>query len=482
MMLLVLAMDVGIHLFFGLVTQRWLIVLSNVPLQVVMFLGINLWGAGILYRPIAAFIDGSGSFEHAARRIQELPSRSSMFTFAIVCPTMAINVIAIPLIFFPEDFALIPLATILTRVLIWWVLLPYFVYFLVTNFTANLRKALFESRAVVVPARRGRLLTRLVVAFCVAALLPGMVMFVDSLGLAVLAETLGIEPYMILGSDLFITAAIFAITFPVIVRTFQHPINNMTAAITALENGDLSAKTPVQTDDELGRLAQTYNDMIDGLRERELVRETFGRFVNPAVAKTILEHPERLGGEVCTATVLFTDIEAFTTLTEAMAPTDTIALLNEYFEVVMEPVSRFGGVITNFTGDSLLAVFNVPEPDPDHAANAVRAALGIERALEGRTFGAGITMRTRIGINTGDVVAGAVGGSDRLGYTILGDAVNLAARLEQLNKDYGSLIMASAETATLAGDEFDFAPIGDITVKGRAQPVRAFTLALEKSR
>jgi class 3 adenylate cyclase len=479
-MLLVLAMDVGFHVFFGLITQRWLIVLSNVPLQLIMFLGLNMLGASIIYRPIAAFLDGSGGLEPAIRRIQGLPVRASLFAFALVVPTMTVNVIAIPLVFFSEDFALIPLATILTRVMILCVLLPYFVYFVVTNFTAHLRMTLFESRGIVVPARPGHLLTRLAVAFCVAALLPGVVMFIDSLGLDVLSETLGIEPYLILGSDLMVTAVIFVVTFPVIARTFQHPINKMTAAVLALEKGDLSAKTPVQTDDELGKLAETYNDMIDGLRERELVRETFGRFVNPAVAKTILEHPERLGGEVCTATVLFTDIEAFTTLTESMAPTDTITLLNEYFEAIMEPVSRFGGVITNFTGDSLLAVFNVPEPDPDHAANAVRAALGIERALEGRTFGAGVTMRTRIGINTGDVVAGAVGGSDRLGYTILGDAVNLAARLEQLNKDYGSLIMVSAETATLAGDEFDFAPIGDITVKGRAQPVRAFTVAFDQ--
>ncbi|MEK9945877.1 MAG: adenylate/guanylate cyclase domain-containing protein [Alphaproteobacteria bacterium] len=475
-MLLLLAMDVAIHVFFGLITQRWLIVLSNVPLQAIMFLGVNLVGAGIIYRPIADFVSASGNLDAAVRRIQDLPVRASWFVFALVVPTMAINVIAVPLVFFPDDFALIPLATILTRVAIWCVVMPYFVYFLVMNFTANLRLALFETRGIVVPAQQGHVLARLAVAFCVVGLLPGSVMFIDSLGLEALAATLDIEPYLILGSDLFVTLMIFVVTFPVIARTIQNPINKMTAAVGALEKGDLTAKTPVQTDDELGKLAEAYNDMIDGLRERELVRETFGRFVNPTVAKTILEHPERLTGEVSRATVLFTDIEAFTTLTEPMAPTETIELLNEYFEVVMEPVSRFGGVITNFTGDSLLAVFNVPEPDPDHATNAVRAARGIERALAGRTFGAGLTMRTRIGINSGDVVAGAVGGSDRLGYTILGDAVNLAARLEQLNKDYGSLIMVSEETARLAGDEFAFNPIGDITVKGRAQPVRAFTL------
>ncbi|MDA0367775.1 MAG: adenylate/guanylate cyclase domain-containing protein [Proteobacteria bacterium] len=478
-MLLLFAMDIGIHVFFGLVTQRWLIVLSNVPLQLTMFLGVNLWGAGTLYRPIAKYLDGTGDLADAIRRIQRLPQQSAILAFAIVCPTVAVNAIVIPSMFFAEDFALIPLGTILSRVAIWWVLLPYFIYFLVTNFTADLRTVLFEARGIVVPARSGRLLTRLIIAFCVAAFLPGGVMFVDSLGLQFLAESLGIEPYVILGSDLFVTFAIFAITFPVIASTFQRPINKMKGAVAALQRGDLTAKTPVQTDDELGLLAQSYNEMIDGLRERELVRETFGRFVNPQIARTILDHPERLSGEVREATVLFTDIEGFTTVTEAMSPTDTINLLNEYFEVVMEPVSRHGGVITNFTGDSLLAVFNVPEADPDHAANAVRAALEIERQLNGRTFGAGLAMRTRIGINTGDVVAGAVGGSDRLGYTILGDAVNLAARLEQLNKQYGSLIMVSEETARRAGTGFRFEPIGDITVKGRAKTVRAFTVAVE---
>jgi len=218
-MLLLLAMDVAFHVFFGLVTQRWLIVLSNVPLQAIMFLGVNLVGAGIIYRPIADFIEGSGSLDKAIGRIQDLPVRASWFVFALAVPTMTINVIAIPMVFFPDDFALIPIATILTRVAIWCVLMPYFVYFLAMNFTANLRLALFETRGIVVPAQQGHVLARLAVAFCVVGLLPGSVMFIDSLGLEALAATLDIEPYLILGSDLFVTLMIFVVTFPVIART-----------------------------------------------------------------------------------------------------------------------------------------------------------------------------------------------------------------------------------------------------------------------
>lgn len=476
-MLVMFAMDVGIHVFFGLVTGRWLIVLSNVPLQLVMLIGVNLIVASRLYGPIAAYLSGTGDQVQAFLRIQQLPRLSTIAAVLIVVPTITVNVIVIPQVFFRDDLALIPLATIITRVVIWFVVMPYFIYFLVVNFTAELRAALFRVRKVIVPAREGYLLRRLVVAFCVAALLPGSVMFVDSLGLEALAETVGIEPYLILGSDLLASVMIFAVTFPVIARTFQRPLGRLADAVTALRAGDLQAKAPVMTDDELGYLAQTYNDMVDGLHERERVREAFGRFVNPRVAKTILEHPERLDGEVSEATVLFTDIERFTTITENMSPQATIALLNQYFEVVMEPITRHGGVITNFTGDSLLAAFNVPEPDPDHAANAVRTALEIQRLVDNRTFGDGLIMRTRIGINTGQVVAGAVGGSDRLGYTIIGDSVNLAARLEQLNKQFDTLIMVSEETKARAGNGFSFEPLGELTVKGRERPVHAFAVS-----
>jgi len=131
--------------------------------------------------------------------------------------------------------------------------------------------------------------------------------------------------------------------------------------------------------------------MLRGLRDRETVRDAFGKFINPRVAELLLKRPETLRGDVRMATVLFTNIESFTTITESLSPKATIDLLNAYFPVIMEPVGRFGGVITNFTGDSLLAAFNVPEEEPHHTANAVRTALEIERLLQGGAPSAGRT-------------------------------------------------------------------------------------------
>ena len=158
--------------------------------------------------------------------------------------------------------------------------------------------------------------------------------------------------------------------------------------------------------------------------------------------------------------------------TENIPPAEIIRLLNDYLGVVVEPIRRHNGVVNSFLGDALFASFNVPIEDPDHAANAIRAAEEMQALLKDRTFGGdGIRLDTRIGINTGVVVAGTVGTEDRLGYTILGDEVNLAARLESLNKDYGSKILISARTRELAGDSVEATELGQVTVRGRAQPV-----------
>ncbi|MBL8672235.1 MAG: adenylate/guanylate cyclase domain-containing protein [Alphaproteobacteria bacterium] len=203
--------------------------------------------------------------------------------------------------------------------------------------------------------------------------------------------------------------------------------------------------------------------------DRAFIRETFGKYVPEAVARAILADRGRLKPELRTATVLFADLEGFTALGERMAPSDLLALLNEYFDMVVQAVTRHGGVINQFQGDAVLATFNVPLPSPDHAAQAIRTACEIRDAVASRDF-AGVRLKVRIGINTGALVAGAVGTADRLSYTVHGDAVNLAARLEQLNKEHGTGILLTAETARLAGD-VRTRPIGLLPVRGKGEPV-----------
>ena len=182
-------------------------------------------------------------------------------------------------------------------------------------------------------------------------------------------------------------------------------------------------------------------------------------------------------GKVDLATIFFTDIESFTTISESLEPKQLIKTLNEYFTAVVEPIERYGGTVTQFQGDAILASFNLPEPHVEHAANAIRAAIEVQAVLKNRTFGDGITLRSRIGINSGTVVGGLVGTGKRLGYTIHGDDVNLAARLEQLNKEYGTHIIVSETTAKLAGwERFSFRRLGEVQVRGRTKATTIYTV------
>ena len=185
-------------------------------------------------------------------------------------------------------------------------------------------------------------------------------------------------------------------------------------------------------------------------------------------------------GEVAVATIYFSDIEGFTTMCESLEPKQLIKTLNEYFSAVAEPIERYGGTITQFQGDAILASFNLPAADPDHAAHAIQAAIETQQLLAQRRFGNGIVLKSRIGINSGTVVGGLVGTETRLGYTVHGDDVNLAARLEQLNKDYGTRIIVSETTADLAGrDRFAFRRLGDVQARGRSTPTTVYTVEFD---
>jgi adenylate cyclase len=215
--------------------------------------------------------------------------------------------------------------------------------------------------------------------------------------------------------------------------------------------------------------------IIEGSAARDL-----SRFVPEEVAKQVTRSEEGATtgkGEVKETTILFTDIEGFTTISETLTPEQLIEALNQYFTLIAKPIDECGGVISQFQGDAVLATFNAPKADANHAGNAVKAALKIQKVLEGKLFGDGVPFNTRIGINSGRVVGGLVGSGDRVGYTVHGDNVNLTARLEQLNKDYGTRIIVSEQTRVLIDpDEYEFRALGEVSVRGRQKPVRIYTI------
>jgi adenylate cyclase len=203
------------------------------------------------------------------------------------------------------------------------------------------------------------------------------------------------------------------------------------------------------------------------------------RFVAPEVASQIVASERAIepgDGEVLTASVLFCDIEGFSTISERLSPDELMQTLNEYFAAVSEVVDRYDGVLIAYQGDAMLIGFNTVRPDPDHAAHALSTAIGIQEMVERRRFGDGLMLKTRCGINTGRLVAGAVGTPERLLFTVYGDEVNIAARLEQLNKSFGTYILATEQTLAAAGRGFACRPMGSVQVRGRSQPVTVFAV------
>ncbi|MCP4769499.1 MAG: adenylate/guanylate cyclase domain-containing protein [Gammaproteobacteria bacterium] len=231
-------------------------------------------------------------------------------------------------------------------------------------------------------------------------------------------------------------------------------------------------------------LQRARNLLIESVIEGSAARD-LSRFVPEEVAQKVTQSEEGATtgrGEVNECSILFTDIEGFTAISESLRPEQLIEALNRYFTLIAGPISEYGGVISQFQGDAVLATFNVPRADSDHAANAVRAALAIQSVLQGVEFGDGVAFNTRVGINTGSVVGGLVGSGDRVGYTVHGDNVNLTARLEQLNKDYGTRIIVSQSTVDeIPEGSFEFRELGEVSVRGLLRPVTIYTVSGDRS-
>jgi class 3 adenylate cyclase/GAF domain-containing protein len=249
-------------------------------------------------------------------------------------------------------------------------------------------------------------------------------------------------------------------------------------AAISLENARLYR----EVSDYAGALEVKVKERTEDLEDAySTLQDIFGKYVPRRIVEEIVDGKGTLRPTKTTATILFSDIEGFTSISENASPEQVLEMLNEYFPAVLEPIERNGGIVNQFQGDAMLVTFNVPVPDESHADNAVRTAIEIQQALQGREF-SGVTLRTRIGINTGEVIAGNVGSGDRINYTVHGDAVNLAARIEQLNKEYGTTVLVSGTTAECLRQEFPLEAVGEVEIRGKAEPATLFQLRFEGDR
>jgi class 3 adenylate cyclase len=277
-----------------------------------------------------------------------------------------------------------------------------------------------------------------------------------------------------LGLDVLVAVVVaFTVAFELallLTRSVLAPIASLQRATSRVAEGDLRVRVPVTGDDELGTLARSFNEMVGGLEQRERLREAFGAFVDPALAERVAKEGTMISGQEVEVTVLFVDIRDFTALAERTSAPELVERLNAFYSLVVPVIVRHGGHANKFVGDGLLAVFGALAPQTDHADRAMAAALEIAGAVRERY---GEELRIGVGLNSGPVVAGTIGGGGRVDFTVIGDAVNTAARVEEATRATGDEILLTEATRCLLTRDFGgFEPRDEIPLKGKSDPVR----------
>ncbi len=292
---------------------------------------------------------------------------------------------------------------------------------------------------------------------------------------------------------LLVALVVIALVSYVVARSIREPLVRLILGTGAVAQGNLDVRLRLRREDEFGLLGKYFDKMAEELKERQVMRDLFGRYLSEDVARSVLSRNQsfELGGQEVVVTVLFCDLRDYTTISERLSPIQMVSMINEYLGVMNEIIDEHHGCVIEFLGDGILAVFGAPQAYPEHAEMAVRCAVAMREALgklnqqweqDGmaeRWQNMGIDqIECRIGLHTGPVVAGNLGSRTRMKYAVIGDTVNVAARLEALNKEYATTILMSDEVVTRLPNDLRerSETVGVTVVKGRQQTVVSYSI------
>jgi adenylate cyclase len=323
----------------------------------------------------------------------------------------------------------------------------------------------------------------MVILFMLMSVLPMVVLSVATLGRAsaLLQAEVVINNLVVLQVVLALVGLFVAMRLAnYVADSVSQPLSVLVSSMQQVKAGNLQVHCPVVSNDELGEAGEGFNQMVQGLREREEIRETFGRYVSPQVRDEILTGRAKLEGGLRDVSILFADLRGFTSWVESTDPTVVVADLNAYFTEMDAAIRDNGGLVLQFIGDEIEAVFGAPNADDSHADHAVAAALAMQERLDAwnvarRTSGKP-EMHHGIGIHSGKVVAGSIGSASRMSYSLVGDVVNVASRIQSLNKELGTRVLVSAVTRQNLSVKPPMRPFPSVRVKGRVAEVEVFAL------
>lgn len=291
------------------------------------------------------------------------------------------------------------------------------------------------------------------------------------------------EVYNIQRRNIYITIIVLNIAILVVYffsKSLTTPITTLVGATKEIEKGNFKVDVKATTGDEIGILTESFVEMGKGLDERERMKDAFGKFVNKEIAEQVLKGTIKLGGERKKATVFFSDIRGFTAISEKLEPEEVVEFLNQYMTRMVNCVNATQGVVDKYIGDAVMAVWGAPVVHGNDTENAVNGALMMRKELiefnKGRGGDKKPIIKIGCGLNTGPVLAGQIGSNERMEYTVIGDTVNLASRIESLNKPFGTDILVSTDTYNEIKNIFRLVAMQKIKVKGKSEPQQIYAV------
>ena len=291
------------------------------------------------------------------------------------------------------------------------------------------------------------------------------------------------EVYNIQRRNLYILVIVLNLAVLVVFifsKTLTRPIRSLVAATKRIQEGDFNVDITPNTNDEVGLLTGSFVEMGRGLQEREKIKDAFGKFVNRSIADMVLRDEVHLGGQKQDVTILFSDLRNFTAQSELMQPEDVVEFLNRYFTRMVQCINEKSGIVDKFIGDAIMALWGTPVPTENDTEMAIDAALAMRKAIadfNDENRGSALqNVQMGCGINTGPVIAGQIGSPDRMEYTVIGDTVNLASRIESLNKPFGTDILITENAYKRVKGVYDCVPMEKIRVKGKKGIIQVYAV------
>ena len=284
-------------------------------------------------------------------------------------------------------------------------------------------------------------------------------------------------------TEIVFVGTIFLLMLIVVISSYSRNLkiffDNETSVLDNVSQGNLDRYVPVSTEDEFGIIATRTNQMIDGLRERNRIKDMFGKFLNPKIADALLSEGEealKLSGSRRDLVILVSDVRDFTSASEASIPEQIVTDLNHYFSRMVEIVHNNDGIVDKFLGDGMLAYYGLNDPR-QAVSQALRSAVQMQDAMGGLREKLSTPFRIGIGIHAGEVIAGKIGSAEKLEFTVIGDVVNTASRLEGLSKKLNAAIIVSSvvlDRLSKAGSALPWVAMGDRILKGKELAVEVY--------